>query len=729
MRSSMRVFGVLCIVVLFLGIIILNAQTVIKRERIGNYTEGITFAEEGPFAGNVLASDGWFVKAIDVRPGGQTTLPRTILDITSFPLTSIPRGIVWNSEDNRLYMTYSESGRHYLYVVQFTPEGTGSLLNKIEIIYNQNLNFLPWSIDGVTFLPADATIVTGDPTVHPHLAAMVMGWNKPRVWPNLKNFIAIMDLDGSVEFLIPLQGDLAQANMLGIAYLKPDRFAVCGSDTNGRSRIWVLNADGSQATTPGPIDFPDPGSPEGITLSPSGNLWVASADTGYLYGLTSDLGREPSNDRDFKTGVGVNVYFGVKWNPMAEALSVSSGARRVINIPPTLVDPPACIFDATYPRIQKPWYLGGADTTRGEMSIVESEAYTAANLRTLYRSRYLTFIDLCNDTIIRKIDLAEANTTPLYPLYNSVFYRGSTEQYGFINRTDGLLYFVNHLSGESEGATTIDDPDVASAGISSLDWGETIGTKQPFFLVLSGAKAYLFGDGSDVPSSSVKQKWAEINTSSLGLKVTDQVSYIATGPHQGTFAAVDIQNSEIAIFEWLPIAAAGPDQTIEVTCPDSALITLDATCSRDPLGNPLGFIWSDENGTVIGTQALVTVEIPVGSHRFRLTVQSAWGPSASDDVEIAVVVKSANQQITDLVEAIEQAVPPIENGIYQDLLNKLRQALQHLSSGNSGQACHKLTEFADTIQKELKKNKPKLTPEQGEEFLSKANCIRAAIGC
>jgi beta propeller repeat protein len=83
-----------------------------------------------------------------------------------------------------------------------------------------------------------------------------------------------------------------------------------------------------------------------------------------------------------------------------------------------------------------------------------------------------------------------------------------------------------------------------------------------------------------------------------------------------------------------PVADAGPDQELEATSPDGALVTLDGSASSDGDGDPLSFTWSGPFGTRTG--AVASVLMPPGTHPISLTVEDGWGGSASDLLDVTV---------------------------------------------------------------------------------------------
>lgn len=86
-----------------------------------------------------------------------------------------------------------------------------------------------------------------------------------------------------------------------------------------------------------------------------------------------------------------------------------------------------------------------------------------------------------------------------------------------------------------------------------------------------------------------------------------------------------------------PVAKAGPDQFVDATSTDGALVTLDGTGSYDPDGDdPLTYRWTWRGHTA--TTATPQVQLPVGTSTVTLTVTDALGAvsAQSDDVQITV---------------------------------------------------------------------------------------------
>jgi hypothetical protein len=85
----------------------------------------------------------------------------------------------------------------------------------------------------------------------------------------------------------------------------------------------------------------------------------------------------------------------------------------------------------------------------------------------------------------------------------------------------------------------------------------------------------------------------------------------------------------------VPVADAGPDQTVECSGPSGAEVTLDGSGSTDPNDDPLTFTWTGPFGTLTGQ--MVYPNLPLGTHTITLTVDDGRGQTDSDVVDINVM--------------------------------------------------------------------------------------------
>jgi len=79
-----------------------------------------------------------------------------------------------------------------------------------------------------------------------------------------------------------------------------------------------------------------------------------------------------------------------------------------------------------------------------------------------------------------------------------------------------------------------------------------------------------------------------------------------------------------------PVAEAGPDQTLE----SGTKALLNGSASFDSDMDVLGFEWRDDEGSVVGTAAVVEVIARGGPQVFTLTVSDGWGGRAVDKITV-----------------------------------------------------------------------------------------------
>ncbi|MDQ7062964.1 MAG: PKD domain-containing protein [candidate division KSB1 bacterium] len=155
---------------------------------------------------------------------------------------------------------------------------------------------------------------------------------------------------------------------------------------------------------------------------------------------------------------------------------------------------------------------------------------------------------------------------------------------------------------------------------------------------------------SDADGQIVAYQWTEAGTV-LGTSAVITPT-LALGTHTIVLTITDNGGANdsdtvlVTVSEFVnqpPVADAGGDQTVaDSDGSGSEPVTLDGSNSSDPDGSIVSYEWS-EAGTVLGTSAVLTVDLAVGSHSITLTVTDDLGATSSDGVLVTV---NANQAPT-----------------------------------------------------------------------------------
>jgi len=100
-----------------------------------------------------------------------------------------------------------------------------------------------------------------------------------------------------------------------------------------------------------------------------------------------------------------------------------------------------------------------------------------------------------------------------------------------------------------------------------------------------------------------------------------------------------------------PVADAGPDQTVtDLDQNGNETVTLDGSASSDPDGTIDTYEWK-EGVTVLGTSAIITANLSVGTHTITLTVTDNGSATGTNDVVITVDPPGPTALFTDGFES------------------------------------------------------------------------------
>lgn len=112
----------------------------------------------------------------------------------------------------------------------------------------------------------------------------------------------------------------------------------------------------------------------------------------------------------------------------------------------------------------------------------------------------------------------------------------------------------------------------------------------------------------------------EVGVHTITLTVTDDHGATAT------------DSMVITVVNEAPIANAGPNQTLTYRGRNLS-VTLDGSASTDPEGGALSYLWTLD-GQVVGTSAVVQIDLTSGNYSFTLKVTDDHGASASDNMVV-----------------------------------------------------------------------------------------------
>ena len=143
---------------------------------------------------------------------------------------------------------------------------------------------------------------------------------------------------------------------------------------------------------------------------------------------------------------------------------------------------------------------------------------------------------------------------------------------------------------------------------------------------------------SDPDGDALTFVWTE-GTTVVGNTAVVQLN-LSLGAHTFTLTVTDpaglssSADTHVTINDQAPLANAGPDQTLPAAGTTTP-VTLNGSASIDPDNDPLTFVWT-EGTTVVGTSAVVNLNVSVGLHTFTLTVKDPAGLSSTAVIHVTI---------------------------------------------------------------------------------------------
>jgi hypothetical protein len=305
-----------------------SAETVVKKQRIGNNTEGMTYAASGPWANHALAIDGNDVLAISLAgmvtqgdPAGSGKAMRgpgwrQIFSVAGGTGLYTPRGIVYLPDQQQFWFSSVDPADAAKF---YRTDALGAPLAPIAISgLGDTSDFSNW--EGLAWIPATSA----------HYPGTVAGLSVRR--PNFVSQLNFVGLDGTIVATIdPQPGTPIEAYLCGVQY-DPARARLLVSTCD--ANVHAMAFDGTFLGTV--ISQPDLVDIESIVVDKLGRTWVGSYGTGRLTSFDASYAPIAGNDRFFTLGLGVSVG-GMAYNwDTGELLFQNRVATTVHAVPQTL---------------------------------------------------------------------------------------------------------------------------------------------------------------------------------------------------------------------------------------------------------------------------------------------------------------------------------------------------------------------------------------------------------
>jgi len=173
------------------------------------------------------------------------------------------------------------------------------------------------------------------------------------------------------------------------------------------------------------------------------------------------------------------------------------------------------------------------------------------------------------------------------------------------------------------------------------------------------------GGASLAPGVSVDGGTVLVDVSAVPAGTSVTLRFALLGADGDTGSGVTLSNVRTYGPNEPPVADAGADQTLECTSPQGASATLDGSASADPDGDPLTFVWADEQGAPVGDQATTSVDVPMGSHPFTVTVDDQQG--GTDQATTTVTVVDTTPPVVGPLEPVQIVADAACAGVLPDL--------------------------------------------------------------
>jgi hypothetical protein len=465
-----------------------NAQTITRRARLGNDTEGLTFIASGPKSNSLIVLDGYSLLRFAGEANGNGGY-KLFADLKGTGTIAGPRGVASVTAEN-IFVFNDPTQPTRLFAV----DSKGNPLPARTVTYPTA--DIPNGTEGLYYLPPDS----------PHFPDRIL---MMAMYPDQATRIEVMRRDGFVESEIVLASPLGDSYLLTVAPKGSDRLVICDGFQN-----WEVDYSGNLLA--GPI-VSEVG--EGLLELPSLRLAVVSHDAGLLKFMDESYNLLPADTRSYKIGFGLSSLRGMSWNTDTNSLAAVAGSdtEGVYNLATTL-DSASPIFTVD-PNSHTPTAI----------AYLPAEHKFAVNDRNV---RVLNIFDATGNLL---------ETIQLPKRANGLTYIAATNQFAVRYAGDPRTIHILNRDGSPARDIDLSALSIASGGL--LTYFNPSHPSGGEFIVNDVNSFTLFVvdfNGNLISSFNHQQK--------LGVLRPGGLTAILSGPDAGKFAIAETDSSEAVVF-------------------------------------------------------------------------------------------------------------------------------------------------------------------------------------
>jgi len=298
--------------------------TAVRRARLGNSTEDISYSPRGTFGGQFIILDGYDVLLL--TPGKDGT-PQKLFDVRNLAVTGAPRGFAF-LESEQLFVFNDLRRRSTLLLADLKGRPAGERT----ILFPDG--FAPDQLEGIDAMPSSL--------VSPRFGGeqLLVAANKFTPAPSsrlevLTRFDTTYRTTRDVMPPAPVGTSFVAgaAFRQGLTALRSGGFVV-GSD----DFVALLDSAGALLRD---AQINEAISIEGVAETETGVIYAADVAAGKLFALGPKLNRMPELDRDYRVGFGLFSPLGLAWDAVRQrhlvlSTSAATGTPPRSGVPVTL---------------------------------------------------------------------------------------------------------------------------------------------------------------------------------------------------------------------------------------------------------------------------------------------------------------------------------------------------------------------------------------------------------